>query len=150
MLYEPAVLTGWRSHYKVYNFRCIASSSDVFNKSVAVKKQCGEIYDSVVQDGNVWANIQHNIVDAETFEFLKERYNERIQEINSQKIEEVNKITSKSKAKKKAHKTKPTTSKFVRGSQLTYKGEQSVLAEIDIYLYLGDVCIIVFCSIFNW
>lgn len=132
-------IKGWRSHYKVYNFRCIASSSDVFNKSVAVKKQCGEIYDSVVQDGNVWANIQHNIVDAETFEFLKERYNERIQEINSQKIEEVNKITSKSKAKKKAHKTKPTTSKFVRGSQLTYKGEQSVLAEIDIYLYLGDL-----------
>lgn len=98
----------------------------------------------VQEKQNIWQPIEHDITDVVTFDIVKQQYLEKLEEISKEnKVETIPIKSDKSpdiKAKKRVKKrSKPTLAKYTRNSQLTYNGEQNVLAEIDVYLYLGEV-----------
>lgn len=109
---------------------------------------------------NVWDTLEADISDLTTFNLLKEQYNSRIREISASSTESsvafeqasefvVDKDSSTTANEeivvgpvknfyKRKHRNKPTHVKKM-GDQLTYQSEQNVLAEIDIYTFLGMV-----------
>lgn len=98
----------------------------------------------VQEKQNIWQPIEHDITDIVTFDIVKQQYLEKLEEISKEnKVETIPIKSDKSpdiKAKKRVKKrSKPPLAKYTRNSQLTYNGEQNVLAEIDVYLYLGEV-----------
>ena len=132
-------------HYQFYSksLRGIATSyNDLYSsksKPIAVMKDDSrEIFQSFVEDMKILQNVEHDIVDKDSFDYLKETYLDRLKEfreMNNEIKEEENPKTSKRKRKRKS--TTPQAV-YERGNQMTVHGEQNVLAEIDIYIYLRE------------
>ena len=106
---------------------------------------------------NLWDNIEADIADLTTFNLLKDQYNSRMRELESSTAEadavvggggesdyvnDLDKLNAGGPVKtgKRNHRKKLAHMKK-QGDQLTYQSEQNVLAEIDIYTFLGMVCI---------
>ena len=134
-----------RSYQKPYFIRYVASTADSFKASTQAEKKNPEFFETLVQEKeNIWEAIEHDITDVVTFDIVKQQYLERLEEISQEhRVETIPMKSDKSpdiKAKKKVKKkAKPPLAKYTRNSQLTHNGEQNVLAEIDVYLYLGEV-----------
>ena len=104
-----------------------------------------------VQDGNYdvdnfWETIEHDISDEKTFDYLKSRLTERIGEVEDllpleeALTDETKNVNEKENIHKKRKNAKIIlTSKYVENNQLTHQGENNVLAECDIFIYLGEV-----------
>lgn len=112
--------------------------------SAKVKKNT-DFFDTLVQEKqNIWHTIEHDVTDLATFDIVKQQYLEKVEEMIAEnqksKIPEKDLKSPENKATKKVKKRfKPNTAKYTRSNQLTYQGEQNVLAEIDVYFYLGEV-----------
>lgn len=149
----------WYQSYnrQLFLVRCYVTSTRIPESSKAIapeesSRQCEALTEEThdVESRDIWENLEHDVVDVTTFDLVKRHYLERIQEIeNSDKDDHANKsiapkkdaITNGVVRKKKKRSTRhPSPAKYVRGNQLTYQSEQNVLAEIDIYAFLGNVC----------
>ncbi|XP_047134645.1 DNA-directed RNA polymerase, mitochondrial isoform X1 [Hydra vulgaris] len=134
----------WHCNYlsksSVYRSRSGKRNVTNFSKTKSCSQQS-------VQEGNYdaesfWKSIEHDIEDEKTLELLKSRLYEKMEDVEDDDLEKIyeNDVDQTENTLKKKKNVKITlTSKYAENNQLTHQAENNVLAECDIYIYLGEI-----------
>jgi len=149
LLQSVSPIRGYLQNHQSYNtrqylYRTLTSTSKSRRSIDAAVKKEPDFFNTLVEEKtNLWQNIEHDVSDPATFEIVKQHYLQKLEQLKIEEVENEKaaseEIVPKKYPKKKKKKPKPVTAKYTPGNQLTYQGEQNILAEIDIYVYLGEV-----------